>query len=184
MKALGFGFCMAVAGLATQASAEASVVVEQVQSCMSKTHAPGSYLVAMTKTVPTVLVATGGTEAGVQKINDCLNDTYDVQFGAALSATNVASKELVAKCHRQGNAHLIVGTIITAATIASYGTASEFWLLMGAGVGGASIGRGIKYKMSCNKLADPQYRAQKQIDLATGCPKSADVMHGGSRYCR
>lgn len=184
MKALGFGFCLAVAGLATQVSAETSVVVDQVQSCMSKTRAPGSYLVAVHEKVPTVMVATGGTETGVVKINDCLADTYDVQFSAALSTSNEASKELVAQCHRKGNAHLIVGTIITAATFASIGSASEFWLLTGAGVGGASIGRGIKYKMNCNKLADPNYQIQKQIDVATGCPKHADVMHGGSRYCR
>ncbi|WP_299418783.1 hypothetical protein [uncultured Shimia sp.] len=184
MKALGFGFCMVVAGLATQVSAETSVVVDQVQSCMSKTRAPGSYLVAVHKEVPTVMAATGGTETGVVKINDCLADIYDVQFSAALSTSNEASKELVAQCHRKGNAHLIVGTIVTAATFAAVGTANEFWLLFGAGVGGASIGRGIKYKMSCNQLADPNYRSGKQIDVATGCPKHADVMHGGSRYCR
>lgn len=187
MKALGFGFCIAVAGVATQVSAEASVVVDQVQSCMSKTRASGSYLVAVHKEVPTVMTATGGTEAGVVKINDCLADTYDVQFGAvALSTSTAAREELVAQCHRRGNAHLVVGTIVTAATFAAIGTASEFWLLVGAGVGGTSLGKGIRYKMSCNKLSDPKYLSDQKVAQSStaGCPKSAGVMFGGSRYCR
>ncbi|MEP2531806.1 hypothetical protein [Shimia sp.] len=57
-----------------------SEVVRQVQQCMKKTHAPGSYAITQFEPVPTVSAHSGGSELGTHNVNDCLKDTYQVQY--------------------------------------------------------------------------------------------------------
>ncbi|WP_353314964.1 hypothetical protein [Shimia sp. NS0008-38b] len=101
-------------------AAVSATVVGQVQRCMAKTRAPGSYGVFLDRSFPVVQAEIGGTSVGVHNVNDCLQDLYNVQYSVA-----------------------------------------------GLDVGSTA----------------PVQSTQKDV-AAAGCPRRADVMHGGSRYCR
>lgn len=68
------------APVAAQEAVHTPDVVSQVRQCMVQTRAPGSYGVFLNRAVPVVQADLGATEAGVRKVNDCLQDLYNVQY--------------------------------------------------------------------------------------------------------
>lgn len=186
---LGFAGLLIGLTLATQVVAKDAtdpVLIQQVSQCAAETRAPGSYLVAAADGVPSVLPAEGGSEVGVRNINDCLQDVYDVQYDqVATEFSDVSVDELVARCRTKANVSLVIGTVVTAATFSTIGSVAEFWSLLGASVGGSQLGRGLGYHVRCGQLSDPE--VAKSLGIRTSasvCMRSADVMHGGSGYCR
>ena len=170
---------------AVQASADVAggpVLMQQISQCVAQTGAPGSYEVTDFETVPAVAVSQGGTEIGAHNVNDCLKDSYNVQYSSGafgLPAGEFDVMSAVGKCRDERNSTLFVGTAAT----------TGVWLLLGGHpVGGVFWGlifsnppARSNFEACLLETGVYQYAGR---EFAFGCSRDSDVLHGGSQYCR
>ncbi|MDA5558367.1 hypothetical protein [Shimia sp. MMG029] len=182
-----FGFAGLLIGLmlATQVAAKdvaTPLIVQQIQRCIADTRAPGTYKVTAYENVPIVVADAEGTDLGARNVNDCLQDTYSVQYsiGAFSSVTDDASVERA----RQQCLNLVVGGVIIGVVA---GAVIWHWVGYPAAEGAALalIGAPITGPNLMNQcLRDKGVSQSQGLEFASGCSRKSDVLHGGSQYCR
>ncbi|MBO9475632.1 hypothetical protein J7413_18975 [Shimia sp. R10_1] len=182
-----FGFAGLLIGmtLATQAVAEEKatpIVIQQIQQCISDTRAPGKYKVTAYENVPVVVSDAGGTDIGASNVNDCLQDTYGVQYetNAFASVSDKTSFELA---EQQCRNTMVGGAILGVVA----GAAVWHWAGYSAAEGAAIAILGTPISLSgfmdrC--LRDKGFSKSQGLEFASGCSRKSDVLHGGSQYCR
>lgn len=159
------------------------------QQCALQTHAPGNYNISNAPGLPHVLPGQGGTAAGAARINDCLTDVYQVQYGAkrgqAPTARTPAQTTAAAleECERIRNRNIGTGAVATVAVIAALGEPYS------ASVVGGAIGsyRGLqgvnkRYKDCVANATVAPVNPKDAIYI--GCRRSVNgVMSRGTRLC-
>lgn len=182
MRWLLVAFITCFAGISGEAFATEDARMRNVQTCISKTRAPGSYAMSTYSAVPSVVVGSGGTDQGASSVNDCLNDLYQVQYGAdgvPWTDAVVQDKTAAKKCRRTRNTKIAVGVVLGAGAAAA--TAGEYAVagaLLGGGIGFAAANN--QYKACMASAGGPK----RTGEIYLSCNGGGGVMHSGDGYCR
>ena len=180
---LGFAGIVIGVAMATQVAAQdaaSSVVLQQVQQCISKTRAPGSYQIVDFDSIPVVEANSGGTAAGAHNVNDCLQDSYSVQYSVgAFGLDEKDAKTAVEACRSKRPAEFVLGTVLTAGVVVALGGSVGGGVVLGA-LSSAAYSRPI-YERCLRKAGVTE---DAGVRYASSCSRHSDVMHGGGQYCR
>jgi len=177
----------ALAFSATFAMADAPRLA--AQSCAVQTNAPGNYYISNAPGLPSVLPGPDGTPAGAARINDCLTDTYAVQYGtrAGTAATPVASAPQVTanalgECKTVRDRQIATGLAATVGIIAALGepyTAS----VIGGVVGSTQGIRGVNKRYRACVAAASAPPVDPNAAIYVGCSRKNGVMSRGTSLC-
>jgi len=153
---------------------------QAAQQCALNTNAPGNYNISNAPGLPHVIPGQGGTAAGAARINDCLADTYQVQYGAGGGAVATASAARAPTSQPSGRvncANILNRTPGRAATYA-------FGAALVAGAIGASAQAGV-YQRNLNRCL-AQSSAPPVVPNAAiyvGCSRRGGVLSRGNSLC-
>ena len=170
------------AGISGEAFALEDARFRAVQTCIQQTRAPGSYAMSTYSAVPHVVAHDGATGQGVRNVNDCLNDRYQVQYGAdgvPWTDAVVQDDDAAKKCRRNRNWGYVGTVVISAGAVAALG-GDYAWV---AGLTGVAVGaRAVNNKyQTCMAAAGGGPRRSGEINLS--CNGGGGVMHSGDGYC-
>lgn len=153
-----------------------------VQSCIQQTGAPGTYETTSGASVPQVVAGPRGTVRGAAAVNDCLNDAFQVQFGATGSVETARVETNGISCREERNAGVVAGLILTAGTVGILGGTDGAVL---GGVVGSVVGiRGLnKQYHECAARRGNENIGSARIPNYR-CGHGAAPLQGGNGYCR
>jgi len=165
----------------TTTLAIADAARQAAQQCALNTNAPGNYNISNAPGLPHVIPGQGGTEAGAARINDCLTDTYQVQYGAkggAVATAGVARTAPTSQPSGRLNCAEILNRTPGRAATYAFGSA------LVAGAIGASAQAGV-YQRNLNRcLAQaPAQRVDPNAAIYVGCSRRGGVMRRGTSLC-
>jgi len=145
--------------------ASAETVRDVVAECARHVGASGAYAITTDQGIPQVTAAAGGTQSGVAKVNDCLQDKYQVQYSADQVTGDkepLVDPDVMARCAPLLNSRLSKS----------------------ARGGGASDGAqpSQRYQDCIAKASEPG--VESNVVALDDCGRGGNLLLGGSAYCR
>lgn len=151
------------------------------QQCALNTNAPGNYYISNAPGLPHVIPGRGGTLAGAARINDCLTDTYQVQYGTKGGGVATAGVAATAPTTQpSGGLNCAENLNRTPGRAATY----AFGSALVAGAAGADVQAGV-YQGSLNRCLAQSSAPPVSPGAAVyvGCSRRGGVMRLGNSLC-
>lgn len=158
------------------------------QQCALQTKSPGNYNISNAPGLPHVLPGQGGTVDGAARINDCLADVYQVQYGAKRGEgtvaeitpqTTAAALEECEKIRRQNIATGLIATVGIVAVLGDPYAPSIIGGTAGSVTGIRTVNR--RYRDCVANATVPAVDPNAAIYV--GCRRGNGVMSRGTRLC-